>query len=368
MRELDFRVDVLRKGGKVTELEILSAPSIQLSAEDEIKATMSGEFYPNDDVDWLMDELQPVAIIDGVEHKYGIYSPATYEVDYDAKAVRVEAYDRCWKVKSMTSASRLHFASGAGYISTITSLLLACGITQVISTPSTLTLSTAREDWNIGTSYLDVINTLLEEISYNPLWFNEDGYAVLSPRSDLNGTPKAVYSFKDIMTFAQNAIATVDLFNVPNVFICICDNPDRTAVWTATAENTNPISPTSIIRRGKRITSVVKVNNIASSAELQNYANRLLYEQMLLGESIDITTGILPYCGLNETVAVNHPSVYGICRETDWSVTLEIGGEMVHRLKTVSLNVPKGEEEEDRDIAVAGIAIAGIAIAGRDVA
>lgn len=366
MREIEVRVDVLRQNVKVTELECVSAPSVQISASAEIKGTMSGEFRFNAAVDWLSDEINPVVIIDGFEHSFGIFAPATYEIDYEDKTVHVEAYDRCWNLKTMTSSRIIHFDAGDNYIDSIISLLAESGISLVNAYPSELAFASDREDWDLGTDYLTIVNTLLDEISYNALWFNEQGYAVLNPKSELDGEIVRTYDFSDVLSYAKNVVATVDMFDVPNVYIAICDNADIGTVWTATAENRNPVSPTSIVRRGKRITAVVKVDNIASEPELQNYANFLAFRQMLLGESVNVTTGLLEYSGINETVALSHPNISGVCRETGWTATLQAGGEMSHILETYSFDMPTVEEVEDDKNAIAGIAIAGIAIAGRD--
>lgn len=367
MRDIKVRLDVLRNMVKVTELRILSAPSVTMDANAEIKQTMSVDVQPNDVIDWLSDELQPVVTIDGAEYSFGIFAPATYQRTDNGieDTVRVEAYDRCWRLKCMTTDHTLHFASGASYITTIKSLLTEAGIALTITTPSDLTLATDREDWNIGTDYLTIINDLLNEMSYNPLWFNAQGYAVLNPKEVLTGNPVRTYDFSNVSSLCKAVDTTVDLFNVPNVFICVCDSPDTGSAMTSTVENNNPASPLSIIRRGKRIVSFNSVNNIASQTALDNYAAALCYQNMLLGEQVSVTTALVPDCGMNEPVSIIQPTIRGMCRETGWSAELVAGGEMTHSLEAVALSIPAEEEEPAVTIAaIAGIAIAGLSIVG----
>ena len=141
-------------------------------------------------VDYLSDEIEPieiepVLIIDGVENKLGVFLPATVTPSESAGAaqVQIEAFDRCWRVRDVYSETLTYFAEGTPYLTAIESLLTQAGITTVLATPTAATLAEAREDWNIGTSYLTIVNDLLAEINYNPLWFNQDGVAILEPAS-----------------------------------------------------------------------------------------------------------------------------------------------------------------------------------------
>jgi len=366
MRKVDARVDVYRNGAKLLELTSVSAPTIQMSYDSEIKSSMSGQFLPNEEVNWLSDSLVPIAIIDDVEYRLGEFFPATIETNRsdDFVSLNVEAYDGCWSAQAIKTESVIHLASGTNYITAIENLLFECGITKLIKTATSNTLTEDREDWEIGTDYLTIVNQLLDEINYNQLWFNKDGYAVLEPDSilDISNIERTYDYYLESSMMLDNTSIVLDLFEAPNIFLCICDNPDKTAVLTSKVENNNPASPFSIVNRGKRIISVTDVDNIASQSELDDYAEILCNESMFKGREISLTTLIRTDCGCRDIVAINHPDYSGICIETEWSISLETGGSMTHTLLTQPIAIT--EEPPKSNGAIAGIAIAGISIVG----
>ena len=166
MRTLDARVDVIRNGSKITEVYPVDMPTITEQANAVIKSSMSGTFLFNKNVDWLIDELQPIAIIDGVEYPFGVFAPSTVSLNRreNLLQVNVEAYDRCWKVQAIRTENILHLAAGTNYIDAVVSLLSMAGITLINKTPTWETLTSDREDWDIGTDLLTIINQLLDEI------------------------------------------------------------------------------------------------------------------------------------------------------------------------------------------------------------
>ena len=108
---------------------------------------------------------------------------------------------------------------------------------------------------------------------------------------------------------------------------------------TAVAVNENPASPLSTVRRGRRISQCISVDNIASQEELEKYAQLVCQKHMLLGETITISTTLIPCCGVNEVVSIVHPDTEGLCIETGWTMSLEPGGTMTHKLeKVVGIN------------------------------
>lgn len=335
----EVRFDVLRNGVKVTELKPDGAPTVQMHGDSSVKSCLSGIFMKNDSVDWLRDEIQPVFIRDGVSYSFGVFSPVYVRNSEENNVCRVdvEAYDRCWKVQSICTEGTLHLNSGDNYIDVIKSLLSYCGISLIFATECNETLRADREDWGIGTDYLSIINVLLAEINYNSLWFDELGYAVIEPKKALSAENiSESYRYGDIASLMIDRISSaVDLYDAPNVFVVVCSNTDGDTPLVAKAVNDNPMSPLSVINRGRRISRMFSVDNIASATALQEYALFLCQKYMLMGETINISTAFLPSFGVNRIVSLVHPETEGICLETDWTMTMEPGGIMNHVLKKV---------------------------------
>ena len=345
-RTVSFRYVVVRNGSDYMELYPVegSAPCIRMDDGGEIKMSMSGSFAdPGDAVDWMSDRIRPEIILDGVADPLGVYLPASVRVQENdtRRWVTVEAYDQCWILRDTKTESLLYFAAGTNYLAAVESLMTAAGIALVSKISTSAELTEAREDWDIGTSYLEIINQLLSEINYNPIWFNQEGVAVLEPAS-VPTAENVEHRLDDTdvkSMLLPKVSAETDIYTAPNVFIAVCSNADKDSAMVARSENTNPQSPLSISRRGRRIVKVEKVDNIASQSELQAYADRLRNDSMISGETIQVTTGLLPGYGVADVVALRYGDLFTLCVEHSWSMQLQVGGSMQHSLEKVVINL-----------------------------
>lgn len=342
-REVDFRYFAIRGDADLCEIYPMegSEPRIRMSDSAEIKTSLSGTFLPDARVDWLSDRIRPEMILDGVRHPLGIFLPATVQerTDESRRSVQIEAYDQCWLVRDYARPLQSSVLRNENYVNVIKNLLHLAGVDQTQATANAATLPEARV-WEIGTPFLDIINELLSEINYKPVWFNSQGLAVVEPKQ----TPTAenirhIISSEDVRSLLLPSVAReTDLYSAPNVFICVCANPDKSANMAATATNNNVNSPLSVPRRGRSIAKIVKLNNIASQSELQAYADNLMRESMYAGETIEITTGLFPGYGVGDIVGLNLDGELSICIEHAWEMQLRVGGSMKHTLEKVIIN------------------------------
>lgn len=360
IRHEQVRFKVLRRGGDYAYIYAISAPSLSCKSDGEIKMSLRGEFRADAydvnghvvDVDWLSDEIKPILIIDGEEHSLGVLSPSTVTVEKTntGESVKIEAYDRCWIVRDTKIESILHLSQGAKYTDVIEQRLTASGIGAIITAPSASVLAEDREDWNVGTSNLTIVNDLLKEINYKQLYFNADGVAMLEPKASATASNiKHILSTKKqevrdpktlgIIPMSLNISSETDVYSSPNVFVCTCANPDKSGIMTASAENTNPQSPLSVLRRGRRIVDFENVNNIASQAELQNYVDQKRNRSMITGEVITCETLLYPGFGVEDVTAIQTDALNAICVETEWEMRLCVGGRMKHVLERVVINL-----------------------------
>ena len=340
-RTVDFQYIVVRNGADYSKLQPIknARPMLIMNESAMIKTSMSGDFAQNDAVDWLTDQIRPELVIDGTPHPLGVYLPATVTPieDEKTKSVHVEAFDRCWLVRDNYTEGILHISAGSLYTTVIRQLLTLAGIAVMIVTPSEAAIAEAREDWDIGTSYLTIINDLLAEINYNPLWFDATGAAIVEPAS-VPTAENVEHTLDDnnVESLLLPEIRrTTDIYQAPNVFICVVSNADKNAAMVATAVNDNPQSPLSVTRRGRRIVQVKHLNNIASQEELQAYANRLRNESLFTGETITVRTGLLPGFGVADVTALHYGDLAAICIERSWTMELVVGGVMTHKLDKV---------------------------------
>lgn len=334
-RNVTYRIKGLRNGAYLTDLHWPddSPPNIIMRANGELKSSISGTFLPDDSFNWLRDELQPYIIIDGEEHSLGIFRPTTMSAGEKSfvRRVTATAYDRAWLCKAQKTETLLHLSAGAAYIDQIKKLLVHCGIINVLADTSAAVLPADREDWQIGTSYLTIINDLLTEIGFNPLWFDAEGFAHLeryaAPRAEAIKRTYSAQRGMQMLPMLRDYSEETDIFNAPNVFVCICDNADRSAVLTATAENAS-FGAKSILQRGMRIAQVEKVKQIADQASLQAYADKLRDENLMGTREVSISVPSEAGHGVGDVIAIDHPEIGGIYQETGWRLTLAAGQAM----------------------------------------
>ena len=342
-RTIETRYSVLRGGGRICD--ILAAEPAQLRMDDTsaIKSSLTGVFFPDKRVNWLTDSIRPELIIDGTAYPLGIYRPTTVQTVRTETTVleKIEAFDQCWTLQDYKTTGILSLAQGTNYIDAIQSLVVQATGLQVIATPTSWTLTEIREDWDVGTGYLTIINELLKEINYKEIYFNAQGLPMLEPFQTPTGANIAhIIDGNDVRSLLLPDISReTDIYNKPNSVIVICDNPDKTAVMRATAENRNPDSPLSIPRRGKTVMHVERLNNIASQTELQAYADRILNEAMYGGEIVELTTGLFPWYGVDDVIALRYDDYQQLAIRKNWTMNLQPGGDMTCTLERVVANI-----------------------------
>lgn len=342
-RMITTRVDILRNNVKYDELSIyerLMVPKIIMSTDGLIKMSMTGHFLRNAAVDYLNDQLKPYLVIDGAEYPLGVFVPATVENNYDNQVSYdyIEGYDRALILKQTKIESRLSIAAGTSYLSEIESLLMTAGIDVVLADVCTDTIQTIREDWEIGESYLTIINDLLSEINFMPLWFDLNGIARLT-RYQAPSASRIQHTYESgtLSIIKSECVSKLDTYSAPNVFMAEMSNPDygSTAI-IKTAENDNPNSSLSTIRRGRRIMdSVIHVNNIASEDALQTYIDNVCTKSMISTEEVEFNTALNPVHAVGDVLALKHEHLSGVFEETYWDLSMAPGKLMKHKAKRV---------------------------------
>lgn len=344
-REINAKYRILRKGYATgIELSAVSGkePNITMAKNGTIHMSMSGTFINNPDVDFLNDEIAPALIINGITYPLGVYSIGTFTEnadEYGQNTANVEAYDRALKLSQTRTETRLSFAKGTPYKDAIKTLLKDAGIIRVIEEQNEDVLASAREDWEIGTDYLTIINGLLEEINFNHIWFDLEGNAVLEQYKALeNRIVKHEYRAGEFSIIKAAYEKEYDVFAAPNVFMAIVSNPDYDTPMVATGVNDNALSALSTIRRGRRIMAPpVQLDNIASQAALQIYVNNLASQSMLSEERTTFTTAINPKHSVGDMILLDNGNLRGLYEETDWTMTLKAGAQMTHKAKRMVL-------------------------------
>lgn len=347
-RTVSTRFDVLRGGVKYCELLARGDPVVRMIADAAIKTTLSGSFdvtpvgisdNQTPTVDFLTDAIRPCLILNGVEYPLGEYLAATVTTNHRAGVdyYDIEAYDYGLVLQQCTTETRVSFAANNKYTDIVQAMLLDAGIDSIICIESSAVLAATREDWEIGTPYIQIINDLLGEINYSSIWFDSDGNARIEPYVPPSAANIAhTYASGEYSIIKPDVVAVLDTYTAYNVFIAQVQSPDLPAPLTATSVNDDPDSPLSTLRRGRRIVApIVRLDGIADQDTLQAYVDNLKFESIKSYEVLSFETAKAPVHGVNDVLALQHEAANGIYEESEWAITLGVTGQMTHKARRV---------------------------------
>ncbi len=243
----------------------------------------------------------------------------------------IEAYDHTVILSEDSITEPLYFAAGTLYLDVIQSVLVAASITDVLISDYADTVLPSDREFEIGTKKLSIINILLSEINFNAIYCDANGKFVLSAYKEPTIAPDFTYRADDLSLIARDTSSEADFYNVPNVFMAICSNPDLDSDYRAVWENNSPVSRLSIPSRGRRIVSeIYQPDAIASQEELDAYIRRIAFEANQVYEKLTFTTALMPIHGRAEVLEINHPDIDGIFVESEWALPLSAEEQMTH--------------------------------------
>ena len=333
LHTFEYHIYVMRNGAEFGEALSVDDPQIEMVSDAEIKKSLSANLILPDGTDILHDTLMPCIIVDGITSVLGEYYIGTYTEQtsgYEQSYTEIEAYDGGFLPSRYRTENIIHFSAGANYVDTIQALLIEAGVEKIIATANSATLTNDREDWEIGTTYLEIINALLAEINYESLWFDNNGFARIAPKRVAD--PDTVHHK---YTSGQYSILSVprsretDIFDKYNVFVAYVDSADNDELMIATAVNDDPASILSVQNRGRIQAPPQRLDNIASQEELQAYVDSWKSKSMMSTETVSISTAIDKSHEILDTVQLED-SIY---LEYSWSMNLSGENEMNHTLR-----------------------------------
>lgn len=334
---ISFIYEVLRNNIVYKTLKAQDGGQIMCNADASIKRSISCTLEIPADVDFLKDELKVSFVLDGIKIPLGIFNITTMPSKVDENGRKThdcEGYDRTYKLyqHKIEKRSEAYFKAGRRYTDVIKELLVKAEIIDYIIADSNLTLSVDREEFEVGTNYLTIINTLLNEINYTAVWFDSNGYA----RADLYESPvnRAVtfsyHSGRDSIIMRSHE-AENDSFESYNVFTVGISNAEQTIYKTSV--NDDITSKLSTVNRGRIPAPVVMLDSTADEATAQQYADNLKFKSMISTETVKVKTAIDKQHELYEIVEVDLPEIKGKFEEVGYSITLNTSALMNHTLR-----------------------------------
>ena len=333
-RRVSFRYDLIRGLIKVGEIDGISC-SVKYDSKSTIKRTASFELSNALDIDFLKDKIRAVMITDGFEKAVGTFVLSTPRLNHTASGenISVEAYDTTIILKEDCFTDRAYFEAGKKYSDVLGEIILSAGITDYYIPEIDIPLPADRE-FDFGKSKLEACNELLDEINYNPLAADESGRIIASKYVEPSASLLSHEYYDDDLSILSPEFETeTDYYDVPNVFIAKCDNPELEQEYYSVYTNDNPGSKLSTVARGRRIVSeIYQPDYIESQEALDEFVRRKAAEASSVVDKCSIKTALEPGHGYRDIVRLKCKAATGIYIEKSWSMDLKAGSLMSHEL------------------------------------
>jgi len=341
-REVSFRYDLLNYNEtKIGELTSLGG-RLGLNSLAQIKRKGSFQFKENElqDVDWLNDKVQPVFILNKqYEFPLGVFMISSPTRSLRKKSIyrEVECFDTSLVLLEDKFDTRYRVLKGTNYVTAITQIISSAGIWKINIPHINATLRTDRE-FEIGTSKLEAVNYLLQEINYTSIWVDELGNFTANPYI-LPNDRIVEYTYKNddmSIIIPDTSVEEIDLFSVPNKWVVVTTNPEVEPMVSRFI-NDNPASPTSTVSRRRNIVDFREVDDIASQSILDEYVRRIAYEASNVYGKFIFDTAIMPHHSYMDCLYCEHSDL-GIKNkyiETSWEIDLKANGRMKHNARRV---------------------------------
>lgn len=342
-RKLTFRYELLDSANaKIADLDNVQAGSVRMSWLAPIKRTAGFTILDDGTIDYLSNRIKPWVRValppygedDWAEWPQGVFilsSPTRNANEANWVMREVDAYDQL-QVFQDDVVDRYTVTAGTLYTAAISTLL---GSIPKNITPSTKARTIDRE-WEPGTSKLQIINDLCDAISYNSLFFDEDGVAIVQPYvSPEDRAEEFTYNDSSVTgLIVPNVDQTLDLFSIPNKWVLYRSDPEQTPLISSYTNN-DPSNLTSTVRRGRTITRYEQVTDIADQATLDSRVARLAFEASRLYESVEFKTAMMPFHSGNDVYRITYGqlAINTKYQETQWEMQFKAGALMSHKAR-----------------------------------
>ena len=311
-------------------------------ALESLSISLTGEKKGIITIDYLNDRLQPVIKFQSreitVNFPLGILllNSPTRKDRKNAVYREIECYSKLQILQEDKFGERYFIPAGTKYTTAISQIISSAGETKINIVPSSDTLQTDKE-YDIEMSKLQIVNELLNEINYNSLRVDVNGYFVSEPYVlPVDREIEYEYIDNELSVIVPEVMEELDLFNVPNVFVRYLNNPERPPLRSVYT-NDNPDSITSTVSRGRNIVDIRPVEDIASQEALDEMARRDAFNASQVYGHVEFETAIMPFHDYLNCLFLRYRPL-GIedkYIETSWSIECRAGGRMQHTVRKV---------------------------------
>lgn len=304
-----------------------------------IQRSCSLTIIEDKEIDFASERLRPYMKLKTetgmLVYPLGVFLMSSPQRQVQGGAVKrtVECYDKMQILNDDRFDTRYTVPAGTSYTAAVANIVLSAGINMVNIAPSQLETVTALE-FPIGTSKLAACNELLAAINYYPLY--ADSYGVV--RSKAYELPDgrsidAFYATDKASIIQPGAQEELDIFGAPNKIVRYLENAER-QFMISSVTNDDPNSKLSTVSRGRVITDIASVSDIANQGSLDAYVARVMAESKVY-QKIVFETLNMPNHEYNDCLYIEDKEldIAGKYTEISWEMDLWTGGRMKHQCR-----------------------------------
>ena len=257
-RRVSFQYELLSKTMQHKKwLYNIMSCSIQWQSLTQLKNSAKIEMLSDEAIDYINDRIKVYATLNGTQFPLGVFLLCSSDKVTNVISIRdCECYSLLQLLLDRKLEEKLQVVAGTNVINEVIRLI---GDTGDYSIPSSDKTLLGEKIYEINTSYLEVINDLLDTVNYTPLYCDLNGVYTSKPYVlPQNRTHNLIFR-ADLATLVKPQIVdSLDIFNVPNVFTVYTDSIDIPPM-RYTYVNDRPDSITSTVNRNRRICTSEKV-------------------------------------------------------------------------------------------------------------
>lgn len=193
-------------------------------------------------------------------------------------------------------------------------------------------------NFNVGDTWLNVINAMLMFINYTPLYVDGNGVLRAEPYKAPADRPTShTYIDDELSIIYKEAEEEFDIHDVPNVFVVTQQADSEGERMYSRMFNTNEGSLSSTVNVGRYIVDYREVDQIANQGVLDTYVARIANEASQAYGKVIFRTALMPSHEYMNNIQLRYQNlrIDDIYTETDWSMDLKVGGQMEHRVRKV---------------------------------
>lgn len=335
-RTVSYGYELLDKNDQTIGEIQASEARIYNNSEASIQRSIQLNTNNDKEIDYSVDRLRPYMKLkigrDYVIYPLGVFlmSSPTRREEYGAIARRIEGYDKTQILADDKFDTRYSIPAGTAYTAAVQTIVQSAGITKINIEQSALETQTILE-FPLGTSKLEACNELLTAINYMPIYADSYGYIRTAQYKLPEGRGiDASYATDKKSVICEGSEEELDIFGAPNKIVRYLENAERQYLISA-ATNDDPNSKLSTISRGRVITDIAAVRDIANQTSLDAYVQRIMAEKKVYQKLIFETLN-MPNHENNDLLYISLGSLEasGKYIETAWEMNLTIGGKMRH--------------------------------------